>query len=180
LAQATRLVREARARRALVVERLRDGWVSPNNQADCRRFLLLLLKFSAASGTRVSIVAGDIHLGSLGQIDTTLKFNGVSPRLYQITSSGISRPRPNGAESVFLNLLQHGASMDLTSPDFNGRLLPIAGSPHHHLLAHRNFAVIKMCDSTGKGWDANDNLWVGLFAELGTTIRKLPQSLLGV
>jgi len=70
--------------------------------------------------------------------------------------------------------------MDLTSPDFNGRPLPIAGSPHHHLLAHRNFAVIKMCDSSGKDWDANDNLWVEIFAELDTGIRKLPQSLLGV
>ncbi len=159
---------------------LRDGWVSPNNQGECRRFLLMLLNFAASSGTQVSVVAGDIHLGSLGQIDTSLKLgpSATSPRLFQITSSGVARPPPSGLESALLGLVANGASMDLTCPDFHGRLLPLAGSPERHVLTHRNFAILKACDATGNGWDANGNLWVEIFAELEGGIRMLQQSLL--
>lgn len=150
---------------------IRDGWTASNNRAECRRFLMSLMNFAGFSpGTQVTIVAGDIHVGTLAAIDTKLLFgqspNKKQPRIYQVTSSGIARPAPTGAEAFMLSLITHGGAQDLFNQDIQGALLKINGSDHDYCVAHRNFAVLDPSDGHGN-WDAHGNLWVKFHVELG-------------
>ena len=133
---------------------IRDGWTSTNNREECRRFLMRLLNFAAHSPeTMVTILGGDIHIGSLAQIDTTLEFGPVGakrrPRLYQVTSSGIARPAPSGIAATFLAAIMNGGAQDLFNTDIQGALLRINGSGHPHCITHRNFAILD--PRNGKG-----------------------------
>jgi len=149
---------------------IRDGWTASNNRTECRRFLMTLLNFAGFSPkTQVTIVAGDVHVGTLAQIDTRLGF-GLNkqqrPRLYQVTSSGISRPAPTGVAAFMLSLITNGGEQDLFNKDIAGVLSKISGSDHDFCIAHRNFAILDPSDGQG-GWDRNGNLWVRFHAELG-------------
>lgn len=148
---------------------IRDGWSASNNRTECRRFLMSLMNFAGFSPeTQVTIVAGDIHVGTLGRIDTQLGFgpNRVHPRIFQVTASGIGRPPPSGAEAFMLSLVADGGSQDLFNNDIQGSLLRMNGSDHPHYLAHRNFAVLDPSDGHGD-WDHNGNVWVRYHTELG-------------
>ena len=148
---------------------IRDGWTASHNRTECRRFLMSLLNFAGNSpATQVTIVAGDIHVSTVAKINTTLGFgpNRVQPRIYQVTSSGISRPPPTGVEAFALSLITGGGSQDLFNQDIQGTLASINGSEHAFCVSHRNFAILD--PSNGKGdWDEHGNLWVRFHAELG-------------
>jgi hypothetical protein len=160
------------------VDDIRDGWTASRNQSDCRRLLMMLLDFSARSGTQVTILGGDIHVATLAHIDTRIGFgpNRKHPRIYQVTSSGIARPPPKQLEAIALRLIAGGGAQNLFNEDIRGALRPIAGADAH-VLTKRNFAILKTCDASGGAWDPNGNLWVELFAELDDGIRKLEQQL---
>ena len=148
---------------------IRDGWTASHNRPECRRFLMSLLNFAGNSpATQVTIVAGDIHVGTLAQINTKLGFGPkrVQPRIYQVTSSGISRPPPSGAEAFALSLITGGGSQDLFNQDILGTLSKINGSDHAYCVTHRNFAILDPSNGNG-GWDEHGNLWVRFHAEIG-------------
>ena len=156
---------------------IRDGWTASNNRGECRRFLMSLLNFAGLSPkTQVTIVAGDVHVGTLAQIDTRLGFgpDRLRPRLYQVTSSGISRPAPSGVAAFMLSLITKGGGQDLFNQDIVGALTKINGSDHDFCVSHRNFAVLDPSDGRG-GWDRNGNLWVRFHAELagGKVLEQL-------
>ncbi|HYP99925.1 MAG TPA: alkaline phosphatase D family protein [Polyangiaceae bacterium] len=157
---------------------IRDGWTASHNRTECRRFLMSLLNFAGNSpATQVTIVAGDIHVGTVAQIDTTLGFgpNRAHPRIYQVTSSGISRPPPTGFEAFALSLITGGGSQDLFNQDIKGTLSRINGSDHAFCVSHRNFAVLDPSNGHGD-WDERGNLWVRFHAEIGE-VRVLEQML---
>lgn len=148
---------------------IRDGWTASNNRTECRRFLMSLLNFAGHSpAAQVTIAAGDIHVGTVAQIDTQLGFgpNRVQPRIYQVTSSGISRPSPARAEAFALALITGGGSQDLFNRDIQGTLSRINGSDHAFCVSHRNFAILDPSDGKG-GWDEHGNLWVRFHTEIG-------------
>lgn len=154
-----------------LLDDIRDGWSASNNRNECRRFLMSLMNFAGHSPeTQVTIIAGDIHVGTLGQIDTTLGFGPgrVAPRIYQVTASGIGRPAPSGASALGISLVASGASQELFNQDIQGSLRKLSGSKHPYCLIERNFAVLD--PSNGKGddqrdWDARGNLWVKFHTE---------------
>jgi hypothetical protein len=148
---------------------IRDGWTSSHNHAECRRFLTALLKFSGVSpSTQVTLVAGDIHVGSLGSIRTTLGFgpNQAHPHIHQVTSSGIARPAPSGAEAFMTSLITGGGTQALFNEEIVGSLVKVNGSDHPFCVPHRNFAVLDPSDGKG-GWDVQGNLAVRFHVELG-------------
>lgn len=148
---------------------IRDGWTASHNRTECRRFLMSLMNFAGSSpATQVTIIAGDIHVATLAQINTTLGFGpkSASPRIYQVTSSGISRPAPAGVEAFGLSLITSGGSQDLFNQDIQGALSRIHGSDHAFCVPHRNFAILDPSNGNG-GWDEHGNLWVRFHAEIG-------------
>jgi hypothetical protein len=141
---------------------------------------MTLLAFAARSPTtQVTILGGDIHVATIGRIDTTISFAGPQPhpRLYQVTSSGVARPPPTGIAGAALRVAVRGGTMALFNDDITGRLLEIEGAGVY-ALAERNFAVLKMENSSGDGWDANGNLWVEVFSEGPNGVRSPYEQLL--
>lgn len=147
---------------------LRDGWTASNNRDECRAFLMRLLNFAAhEKNTQVTIVGGDIHVGTLAQINTRLGFgpDKFHPRLYQVTASGIARPAPSGAERILLGLAANaGGKQELFNQDVQGELLKINGSDSAHCVMHRNFAVLDPSDGQGN-LDPFGNLRVRFHSE---------------
>jgi hypothetical protein len=134
---------------------VRDAWTVSNNRGECRRLLMALLEFEAASPeTQVTLLSGDVHVGTVAQIDTLLRFGPEqrTPRLYQVTSSAIGRPAPSGLLALMLRLLIGGRAQKLLHQDIIGALRPLSGADHEYLIRHRNFAVVdtvptKLADS---------------------------------
>ncbi|WP_438031865.1 alkaline phosphatase D family protein [Sorangium sp. So ce204] len=150
-----------------IIDDVRDGWVASNNQNECRRFLMSLMNFAGFSpNTQVTLLGGDIHVGTLAQIDTALGFGQPrsQPHIFQVTASGMSTAPPRGLEATFYSALMNGKSMNLVNKDITGFLHRIAGSDHRYCVIQRNFAIIDPTDG-GAGWDRNNNLTVRFHAE---------------
>lgn len=146
---------------------IRDGWTASNNRDECRRLLMRLLSFAGFSPrTMVTILSGDVHVGSIAQIDTRLPFgpDKVRPRLYQVTSSGIARPAPSGVAATLLSAVSGGGSQELFNTDIQGALLKVSGSDRAHCVAHRNFALLDPSDGAGN-LDKFGNLRVRFHSE---------------
>ncbi len=157
---------------------IRDGWTASKNRDECRRFLMSLLNFAAHSPkTMVTLMGGDIHVGTLATIDTQLGFgpNKLHPRLFQVTASGIARPGPRGAEAFLLSLITNGGRQELFNADIQGSLTRVNGSDRPFWVSHRNFAVLDPSDGKGE-WDRFGNLWVTFHTEQASD-AKLQQLL---
>src|SRR5438874_10424780 len=129
---------------------LRDGWVSKNNKAECARLMQLLVEFCRTHPvTDVTILSGDVHVGNIGQLHHFQA--GV---LWQVTSSGIGSPPPEGLSGWLMEKVSRPA-IDLGA-GVRGKLMPI--TEHGHDLMHRrNFALLAL--------DGGDALRVRLFGE---------------
>ncbi|WP_438036872.1 alkaline phosphatase D family protein [Sorangium sp. So ce204] len=164
------------------VDDIRDGWAASNNQNECRRFLMSLMNFAGFSPrTQVTLMGGDIHVGTMAHIDTVLGFGQPRsrPRLYQVTASGIARPAPRGMARIILSLLTNGGSQNLFNGDIKGFLREIAGSDHRYCVTHRNFAILDPSDGADD-WDRNNNLVVRFHVErdngaIGVLEQVLPR-----
>jgi PhoD-like phosphatase len=152
---------------------IRDGWTASRNRDECRRFLMSLLNFAGSSAkTMVTIVGGDIHVGTLATIDTRLGFgpNKLHPRLFQVTASGIARPAPTGTEGFLMSLITNGGRQELFNADIQGSLTRVNGSDRPFWVNHRNFAVLDPSDGKGE-WDRFGNLWVTYHTEQSSDER---------
>jgi PhoD-like phosphatase len=162
---------------------LRDSWASPNNLGEARQLLLMLFNFAKASGTQVSILSGDVHVATVAAIESSLPAHRGAhgpARIHQIVSSGIGYMPPTGMAA---NLIKKGIALvdgciKLAGKDIVGQLLPFQGSGDRYLLARRNFAIVKMSDSSGNAWDAHRNLWVDYHCEEGDAVVVREQCLM--
>jgi PhoD-like phosphatase len=152
---------------------IRDGWTASKNRDECRRFLMSLLSFAGTSPkTMVTVMGGDIHVGTLASIDTRLGFgpDKLHPRLFQVTASGIARPAPTGTEAFLMSLITNGGRQELFNGDIQGNLMRVNGSDRPYWVNHRNFAVLDPSDGKG-GWDRFGNLWVTYHTEQSSDER---------
>ena len=68
---------------------VRDGWTSPKNLAECAALMALVVDFLREHrSTSVTILAGDVHVGSVGRLEAEQSV------VWQVTSSGIGSPPP--------------------------------------------------------------------------------------
>jgi hypothetical protein len=112
-----------------------DQWVSLAHWDEWARLLDVLLNFSARTGTRVTSLSGEIHLGALGVIE------GVGARIHQLTSSGIVHPPPDPMAS---RVLEWSSIRELrVASDITARLLPLPGSNRRYLRA-RNWLELNV------------------------------------
>jgi hypothetical protein len=163
---------------------LRDSWVAPNNLGEARRVLLSLFNFAKASGTQVSILSGDVHVATIGAIESSLPAHrgptGAPARIHQVVSSGIGYMPPSGTAAWLMKkgIAAVEGRIQLTGNDIAGQLLSFQGSGDRYFMGRRNFAVIKVSDATGKAFDPHRNVWVDYFCEEPTGIVLREQCLM--
>ena len=173
---------EATPWREEMTDDLRDAWVAPNNAEELRRLLFRVFDFIKASPeTHVTLLSGDVHVGTLAAIHSTLTAHGGSAStpvvLHQITSSGIATAPPTGISAALLRAVTGGA-VELVGSSVTGQLLRLSGAKNAHLVSERNFVIISMSDESGNDWDAFGNQWVEFCAEDGDAVRWFEQVLL--
>lgn len=156
---------------------LRDTWVAGNNRNELQRLMLRLFgAMKANPALRITIASGDVHVGTLAQIESRLPVHarpdGSRPRIHQIVSSGIGHPPPSGIAATLMSFAT-GGEMELGGEEFRGRLLsfPDQGS---YVLSRRNFATISFSDPAG-AWLQHGNVRVAFHAEGRTEpiVRRL-------
>jgi hypothetical protein len=104
-----------------------DQWPSLAHWEEWRQLLLELVDFSARTGTRITSLSGEIHLGALGVIERD------ATSIYQLTSSGIAHPPPPAAIVRMLEWVGTGETR--LAPDLTVRLLPLPGLGRRFLRA---------------------------------------------
>ncbi|WP_133065358.1 alkaline phosphatase D family protein [Niveispirillum lacus] len=112
---------------------LRDQWRSPAHQEEWRTVLRILADFARRSGTCVTILSGEVHLGATGLI------SGPGTRLRQLVSSGIVHPPPAGLAIQLLERL--AARRESLWDRLTLTMEPMAASGRR-LLAQRNYLTI--------------------------------------
>ena len=122
----------------------RDAWVSPNNQAECTALVELCSAFlRSRPDVDLTILAGDVHVGTIGCIDTAAD----GPQIWQVTSSGISTPPPDVVSSWLLERVTKQV-VDLGA-GASGQLLPVMPDDQEILL-QRNFAILAIDPQDGR------------------------------
>jgi hypothetical protein len=151
------------------IDDMRDAWVAPNNREECRRLLMRLFSFmEARPDVELTLLSGDVHVGTLARIQSVLhtRPDGKPAELYQVTSSGIGHPPPEGLMGFLIRHATSPVRHELVDGDrITGALLTISGAPDGRLLMARNFAILKLGPGDGTQWDAKGNLRVEFHAE---------------
>lgn len=145
---------------------LRDAWISKNNQPEAERLVDRLFDFQVKSPqTRVSIVAGDVHVATVGRLESTnaQHLGGDAPAsVHQIVSSPIGYKVPSGIAAW---LLRRATKKRIdVAPGVFGELLDLDGVDTDRVLLRRNFAVIHGEDGSGE-WHPDAELRVRYYAE---------------
>jgi len=163
---------------------LRDAWVAPNNRRECARILLSLFEaMETRPNLDITILAGDVHVASLGVIQSALpshRRGGDPMTIHQVTSSGIGYAAPDGLKGWAIRRATRNA-VELGDPHLRGWLLDLAGV-ESQVLARRNFAVLTFGDPHDPLQpDPHGNLSVRFHAEHPSGADELlPQRLLGM
>lgn len=80
-----------------------DHWESPCHRGEQLKLINNLLEYVEPGRTRVTVLSGDVHVASRGQVVDTRQI-GQRKVLAQFTSSGIVHPGPNAMETALLRL----------------------------------------------------------------------------
>lgn len=113
---------------------LRDQWQSRAHRQEWRRLLGGLERMKAERRTPVTLLSGEIHLATRGEMRL-----GDGAVMHQLVASGISHPRPHKAYSFALGLVANFTDSPL--PDRPIRMLPLPGRSGIY-TAERNFLLL--------------------------------------
>ena len=129
---------------------LHDQWVSYTHQTERLRLIHRLLDYAEATGTRVTILSGDVHVAALGVIESTrrpvrwLNSNVIN----QLTSSAIVHPSPPRVVRFFLE--QIGAEVKEVDQNVTSKMLQFPGTSYRFISA-RNWLTLDF-DDRGRIW----------------------------
>ena len=121
---------------------LRDGWVAPHNARELGALMAVLVEFlDTHPSTEVTILAGDVHVGTVGRLERCDAGGKPDPAsgMWQITSSGIGSPPPAGLMGWLLAMVTR--SPMALGAGVSGRLHPVMPDGKDVLL-RRNFAIV--------------------------------------
>lgn len=122
---------------------LRDQWQSRSHRAEWRRMLETLERQSAEGQNPITILSGEIHLATRGEMQFR---NGTI--MHQLVASGIAHPPPSAAYALGLGLL---ASLgENPVPDRQVGLKPLPGRRRIY-AGERNYLVL---GRHGQEWSA--------------------------
>ena len=113
---------------------MRDQWQSRVHRKEWSRFLSLLATRQEATGRPLTLVSGEIHLATRGEMRLA-----DGSRLHQLVASGISHPAPSRAYPFLLGLLARFGEAPL--PDRPIRLRPLPGQRKTY-ASERNYLVL--------------------------------------
>lgn len=150
-----------------IVEDLRDSWTAPNNQRECKELLTMLFEFLTNSPQcQVTVLSGDAHVGTIGEIESNRPEHRVSDGrpaiVHQVVSSGIGSPPPQGLAGLILRMAA-AEKLNLTGPDYQGSLLQFVDRDSC-ILAQRNFATIT---------EETNGIFVRFFVEDGEAVEQI-------
>lgn len=116
---------------------LRDQWQSRDHRAEWRRLLRTLEHEAVGRGRPVTVVSGEIHLATRGEMD----FSDGSV-LHQLVASGIAHPAPVAGYAACLGLLATLGEDPLEGRPIHMRPLPgrrwIYAGQRNYLVLERN------------------------------------------
>ncbi|AOW15663.1 hypothetical protein LPB72_01415 [Hydrogenophaga crassostreae] len=136
---------------------LRDHWTSPPHKAERLRLVHRLLQASA-TGTRITILSGDVHVAAVGVIESDRTDVPENARIVnQLTSSGVVHPPPLGVALYFLE--QACQQIETIDRGITGAMYEFP-TTRHRMIGCRNIMTIQP-DAPGKG----DRIWVNWWAE---------------
>ncbi|HEY9096733.1 MAG TPA: alkaline phosphatase D family protein [Hydrogenophaga sp.] len=136
---------------------LRDHWTSPPHKAERLRLVHRLLKTSE-SGTRVTVLSGDVHVAAVGVIESDRAEVKPNARVVnQLTSSGVVHPPPPGVALFFLE--QACKQIETIDRGITGAMYEFP-TTSHRMIGCRNIMTLQP-DAPGKG----DRVWVNWWAE---------------
>lgn len=112
---------------------LRDQWRSYAHESEWLRLVNLLGGFAQRTGTRVTILSGEIHFGASGVI------RGAGPEIWQMTASGIVHPPP---PEFYVSLLERRARGIETVADGITVEIPCFAETGRRFIRARNWLSI--------------------------------------
>ncbi|MEF8792117.1 MAG: alkaline phosphatase D family protein [Thiohalorhabdus sp.] len=119
---------------------LRDQWQSPAHRAEWGRFLETLLERLEVMGQAVTVLSGEIHLATRGELSSP------AGTLHQLVASGVAHPPPPKLWARTLGLRARIGETPL--PGHPIRMKPLPGQQGIY-TAERNFLVL---ERTGESW----------------------------
>ncbi len=136
---------------------LRDQWQSRGHRAEWVRFLSALEDEAVRRAGPVTVVSGEIHLATRGEMRLS---DGTA--LHQLVASGITHPKPPAAMAVGLGLLSRLGHSPLPGRPIRLKRLPGQGAVY---TAERNYLVLRRRSGTWTAsWELEES---GRTAELG-------------
>jgi len=129
-------------------EDLRDSWTAGNNQIEGFNLMSAIFRFQSDSpGTRILFLCGDVHVATVGYIESDLpefRFPDGSPmKIHQVVSSGIGSPAPYGIVRLLLEWAAK-EKVSLLNGAFQGELRRLSTPDKGFLLSQRNFAILEL------------------------------------
>lgn len=129
---------------------LRDQWQSRAHREEWKRFLRLIAERQEEFRGSVTVVSGEIHLATRGEM--RLKDGS---RLHQLVASGISHPAPRDFYPRMLGLLARVGESPLRKRKIRLRPLP---SKRAIYTGERNYLVLSRADAAWTAqWELEDS-----------------------
>ncbi|MDY8109920.1 alkaline phosphatase D family protein [Fulvimarina sp. 2208YS6-2-32] len=122
---------------------LRDQWQSRSHRKEWKRFLKVLAEAQEHKPNRVTILSGEIHLATRGQMSLRDKTS-----IHQLVSSGISHRSPPRAYALVLTMLARLGESPLPRRKIKMHRMPSAKTIY---VEERNYMVLRR---DGRDWSA--------------------------
>ncbi len=137
-----------------------DQWQHSRHRGERARLIMRLLRHAGRSGTRVTILSGDVHVGSRGRIVSDnpnhLPENGHSKDqaiIHQVTSSAIGHPPPDYWKWQGI-LVASDDEPENAGDQVRTEVLPV--SSDNEYLRTRNWLSGRFDDPESKGLEGSD------------------------
>ena len=126
---------------------LRDQWESPAHSDERERLVGRLFAAAKACNCRVTVLSGDVHVGSKAELVSKQKEhsrgNGDSETITQLVASGMVHPAPGWLAALFEEFAQGVQGGERVGHKMRGRLLPFS---ERGFVFERNFLEIRPDD----------------------------------
>ncbi|MEN3793800.1 alkaline phosphatase D family protein [Fulvimarina sp. MAC3] len=122
---------------------LRDQWQSRSHRKEWKRFLKIIAEAQEGTTNRVTIISGEIHLATRGEM--RLKDKSL---IHQLVSSGISHGAPPKAYALVLTMLARLGESPLPRRKIKMHRMPSARTIY---VEERNYMVL---ERGGRDWSA--------------------------
>jgi hypothetical protein len=126
---------------------LKDHWRTSSHQEERLRLIHRLLRFAQTTGTRVTLLSGDVHVGACGVLESSRP--GATATINQLVATGVVHPPPQALVAWLLDKLLAGY-VDEVDRGITARMLPFTGTTRK-LRPARNWLSLSG-DDQGRLW----------------------------